>query len=66
MADAKTESPELARLKEIEANLIAKGKTIEGRDANALARQSIDINEQKTRNQSQLSEVRKEIARLSK
>lgn len=66
MAEAKTDSPEVANLKEKEQNLLSKGKRIDLMDANELARNGRDINELKQRNQVQLSEVRKEIARLSK
>ena len=66
MADAKKEHPDIANLKEREAMLVEKSKRIEGMDANVLLRDGRDINEMKSRNNSNLEAVRKEIARLSK
>lgn len=65
MAD-KIDSPEVVNLKERERILSEKGARIDKMDANELARSGRDINELKMRNQVQLAEVRKEIARLSK
>jgi hypothetical protein len=62
----KPDSPELVNMKEKERVLLDKAKRIEAMDANELQRSGRDINEIKTRNATQLADVRKEIVRLSK
>lgn len=65
-AAEKVDSPEVVNMKEKVQMLTEKGKRIEAMDANELARSGRDINEIKARNNFQLAEAKKELARLSK
>lgn len=60
------EPSDLTTLKEAEAMLIDKEKRIDAMDVVQSAKEGRDIGALKARNQIQLAEVRKEIARLTK